>query len=86
MMIRRVSSPRRDADRRRGPGKTGKAAWRSPLKVDQAAFNRHQTVPSSSGRTLAFTGRETPVRIRAGQPVGTGAALTAPVPDQQPRN
>lgn len=78
-------SPRRYADRRRGSGKTGKAAWQSPLKVDQAAFNRHQTVPSSSGRMLAFTGGETPVRIRAGQPVGADAALTAPVPDHQPQ-
>ena len=41
----------------------------SPLsKVDQAAFNRHLNVPSSSGRMLPLTGRETPVRIRAGQP------------------
>ena len=42
--------------------------------------------PWSNGRTLALTGGEVQVRILAGQPrnSGTVAALTAPVPDQNP--
>lgn len=79
-MTRRVRALGVTADPRRGPGQIGRAAWRSPEKVDQAALNRFLTAPWSKWQDARPYSREVLVRTQEGQSSGAAAALTAASP------
>lgn len=82
-MSRREASPGVQPTGVRGEDETGRATTWLPAKEKVMALNRHSAAPWSNGRTLALTAERSRSESWRGNqnPVGTGAALTAPAPD-----